>query len=268
MATRRIPPCNEHSHMPLITIGPGHIEYELIEGDSPRLATVVMLHEGVGSISLWRDFPRTLADHIQCRVLVYSRHGYGQSAPLSASRAVSYMHDEALIILPELLAQLGIERPILFGHSDGGSIALIHASKHPVRGVIALAPHVFVEDLSLKSIAAAKVAFETTNLPARLARHHADVDGAFRGWNDIWLHPEFCTWNIENLLPDITCPVLVMQGEDDEYGTVEQMHRIARNAPNVELEHLTHCGHSPHRDQPERVLQAVSRWMRDVLTGT
>jgi pimeloyl-ACP methyl ester carboxylesterase len=193
-------------------------------------------------------------------VMVYSRHGYGQSAPLTAPRAVSYMHDEALIVLPELLEELGIERPILFGHSDGGSIALIHAGSHPVQGVIALAPHVFVEDLSVKSIAAAKVAFETTNLRARLARYHADVDGAFRGWNDIWLNPQFRAWNIEDRLPGITCPVLVIQGEDDEYGTVEQMQRIAMHAPDVELNHLAHCGHSPHRDQPERVMQSVLSW--------
>jgi pimeloyl-ACP methyl ester carboxylesterase len=248
--------------MPRITVGPGEIEYEWIEAASADTQTLVMLHEGLGSVSMWRDFPRKLAAHLGCRVLVYSRHGYGQSAPLTAPRALSYMHGEALVILPELLQRLDIERPLLFGHSDGGSIALIHASRHPVRGVIALAPHVFVEDLSITNIAAAKVAFETGDLRKRLARYHADVDGVFRGWNDIWLQPDFRSWNIESFLPDIGCPVLVIQGQDDEYGTVEQMQRIARQTARVELQHLPDCRHSPHRDQPDRVLQAVAGWMQ------
>jgi pimeloyl-ACP methyl ester carboxylesterase len=248
--------------MPFISVGPGEIEYALLEGQSPEAPTVVMLHEGLGSLSMWRDFPRKLADDLECRVLVYSRHGYGQSAPRSAHRAVSYMHDEAWLVLPELLERLRIERPILFGHSDGGSIALIHASRHPVRGIIALAPHVFVEDLSVASIAAAKAAFETGDLRKRLVRHHADVDSVFRGWNDIWLHPDFRSWNIEDLLPAIDCPILVIQGEDDEYGTAEQMRRIARRGRNVELALLPHCGHAPHRDQPERVLRTLTDWVR------
>jgi pimeloyl-ACP methyl ester carboxylesterase len=248
--------------MPLITIGPGLVEYELIGAPSNEATTVVMLHEGLGSVSLWRDFPRRLADRLACRLLVYSRHGYGGSSPLTAPRAVNYMHDEAWTILPALLEELDIQRPILFGHSDGGSIALIHASRHPVEGIIALAPHVFVEDLSIRNIAAAKVAFETGDLRRRLSRYHADVDGAFRGWNDIWLHPDFRSWNIESLLPGISCPILVIQGQDDEYGTFEQMRRIAVGAPNAELEHLPDCRHSPHRDQPDRVLDSVDDWLR------
>jgi pimeloyl-ACP methyl ester carboxylesterase len=248
--------------MPFITVGPGKIEYALLEAQAPDAPTLVMLHEGLGSLSMWRDFPRKLADRLQCRALVYSRHGYGQSTPLSARRAVSYMHDEAWLILPELLERLGIERPILFGHSDGGSIALIHASRHAARGIVALAPHVFVEDLSVASIAAAKAAFETGDLRKRLARHHTDVESVFRSWNDIWLNPDFRSWNIEGLLPAIGCPILVIQGADDEYGTVEQMHRIARNGPDVELELLAQCGHAPHRDQPDMVLRAVAGWMK------
>lgn len=248
--------------MPFISVGPGEIEYALLEAQSPNAPTLVMLHEGLGSVSMWRDFPRKLANHLQCRVLVYSRHGYGRSTPLLAHRAVSYMHDEAWLILPELLERLRIEHPILFGHSDGGSIALIHASRHPVRGIIALAPHVFVEDLSVASITAAKAAFEKGDLRQRLGRHHADVDSVFRGWNDIWLHPDFRSWNIEDLLPAIDCPILVIQGKDDEYGTIEQMRRIARHAPDVELELLARCGHAPHRDQPDKVLRTVADWMR------
>lgn len=252
--------------MPFITVGAGEIEYALLESRAANAPTLVMLHEGLGSVSMWRDFPRKLADQQECRVLVYSRPGYGQSTPVSAHRAVSYMHDEAWLVLPELLERLRIERPILFGHSDGGSIALIHASRHPVLGIIALAPHVFVEDLSVASIAAAKVAFETGDLRKRLARHHADVDGVFRAWNDIWLDPDFRSWNIEGLLPAIDCPILVIQGEQDEYGTVEQMRRIARHAPDVELELLAQCGHAPHRDQPDKVLKDVARFVVRLLS--
>jgi pimeloyl-ACP methyl ester carboxylesterase len=247
--------------MSFITLGSGRIEYVWVGPDNPHEPTIVVLHEGLGSVSMWRDFPQKLADRTRSRVLVYSRYGYGHSTPLSAPRAVSYMHDEAWLVLPELLRELGIERPLLFGHSDGGSIALIHASRYPVRGVIALAPHVFVEELSVSSISAARTAYETTDLRERLARYHADVDGAFRGWNDIWLHPDFRTWNIESLLAGIQCPVLVIQGKDDEYGTEEQLRRIARRVPHVRLEHLANCRHSPHRDQPEQALQAVTRWM-------
>ena len=248
--------------MPLITVGSTRIEYTWAGSDSPQAPTIVMLHEGLGSVSMWREFPKVLADRTGSRVLVYSRYGYGHSTPLRESRQVSYMHDEALRVLPQILREFSIGRPLLFGHSDGGSIALIHASRYRVRGVIALAPHVFVEDLSVTSIAAARTAYETTDLRERLARHHDDVDGAFRGWNDIWLHPDFRSWNIESLLPDISCPVLVIQGEEDQYGTVEQMQRIAGSVGDVELEHLSQCGHSPHRDQPERVLQAVVGWIR------
>ena len=253
--------------MPLITVGSSDIEYVWVGSDSPQAPTLAMLHEGLGSVSMWRDFPQVLAERTRSRVLVYSRRGYGRSTPLAGSRQVSYMHDEALLVLPEILRQLSLERPLIFGHSDGGSIALIHASRYPVRGVIALAPHVFVEDLSVTSIAAARTAYETTHLRERLARYHDDVDGAFRGWNDIWLHPDFRSWNIESVLPDIGCPVLVIQGKDDQYGTAEQMQRIANKigGGDVQLEHLPHCGHSPHRDQPERVLQAVVGWMERYL---
>lgn len=256
-------PRSSVADMSLLTVGSVRIEYAWVGSVNPRAPTIVMLHEGLGSVSMWRDFPQLLAQRTGSRVLVYSRHGYGHSTPLAAPRRVSYMHDEALLVLPEILRQLTIERPLLFGHSDGGSIALIHASRHPVQGVIALAPHVFVEDLSVTSIAAARTAYATTHLRERLARHHDDVDGAFRGWNDIWLHPDFRAWSIESLLPHIGCPVLVIQGKEDEYGTVEQMQRIARGVrTDAQLEHLAQCGHSPHRDQPERVLQAVMEWMQ------
>ena len=170
------------------------------------------------------------------------------------------MHDEALIALPQLLDHLAIERPILVGHSDGGSIALIHAGAgaRPVSAVVTLAAHVLVEDLSVASIAAAKTAYETTDLRTRLARYHADVDSAFRGWNRIWLAPEFRDWNIEEYLPRIRCPVLAIQGVDDEYGTMEQMRRLHAGIDDVELLPLQNCRHSPHRDQPEAVVAGIS----------
>jgi pimeloyl-ACP methyl ester carboxylesterase len=248
-------------HMPFKTIGPGRIEYEHIAGD-PHSPTIVMLHEGLGSVSMWKDFPQQLARATRSNVVVYSRHGYGRSAPLQAARSVSYMHDEALIVLPQFLDALGIENPILFGHSDGGSIALIYAggTGRKVSGIVVLAPHVFVEEISVTSIAAAKIAYETTTLRERLARYHDDVDGAFWGWNNIWLHPAFRGWNIEHYLPHIACRVLAIQGEDDEYGSMEQIDRIARAAPDVELRKLEQCRHSPHKDRPDAVLEAVSAW--------
>jgi len=165
--------------------------------------------------------------------------------------------------LPELLDKLAIPRPILVGHSDGGSIALIHAGAgiRPVAAVVTLAAHVLVEDLSVASIAAAKVAYETTGLRARLARYHADVDGAFWGWNRIWLDPDFRAWNIEEYLPRIACPVLAIQGEDDEYGTMEQMRRIGAGVPDIELLELGDCRHSPHKDQPAAVQDAITRFV-------
>jgi pimeloyl-ACP methyl ester carboxylesterase len=249
--------------MPCVTIGSGRIEYERIACGDSRAPTFVMLHEGLGSVAMWRDFPTQLASATRSNVVVYSRHGYGRSAPLRTPHAVSYMHDEALVALPQFLDALQIENPILLGHSDGGSIALIHAggSGREVAGIVVLAPHVFVEDLSISSIAAAKVAYETTSLRERLARYHDDVDGMFRGWNGIWLHPEFRSWNIEGYLPRITCPVLAMQGDDDEYGSIEQIHRIARAVRDVEWLSLANCRHSPHRDQPEQVLATLTRWM-------
>ena len=197
---------------------------------------------------------------------VYSRYGSGSSDLLREPRAVTYMHDEALLSLPDLLVQLHIENPILIGHSDGASIALIHAGAHDrVRGLVLLAPHVFVEDLSVASIGAAKTSFETTNLPEKLGGHHRDPARTFWGWNDIWLHPDFRRWNIEEYLPRITCPILVIQGLDDQYGTMAQAQAIARqSAGPVEIVPLADCRHSPQRDQPDAVLAAIGRFVKKV----
>jgi len=249
--------------MPFVDVCDHRIEYERIDVGGKARPTLVLLHEGLGSVAMWRDFPGRLAHATGCDALVYSRYGYGQSAPLDAPRSVRYMHDEALVALPTLLDTLAVTRPILVGHSDGGSIALIHAGAgtRPVCAVVTLAAHVLVEDISVTSIAAAKVAYETTDLRTKLARYHADVDSAFWGWNRIWLDPEFRAWNIEEYLPRIACPVLAIQGEDDEYGTMEQMRRIGAQVPDVDLVELEDCRHSPHRDQPQAVLDAITRFV-------
>jgi len=253
--------------VPFVEVCSHRIEYERIEVARVGRPTVVLLHEGLGSIAMWRDFPGRIAHATGCNAVVYSRYGYGNSEPLAAPREVRYMHDEALFALPEFLDQLGIEAPVLLGHSDGGSIALIHAGAglRPVTAVVTLAAHVLVEDISVASIAGARTAYETTDLRTRLAHYHANVDSAFWGWNRIWLHPDFRAWNIEECLPRIACPVLAIQGEDDEYGTVEQMKRIGAQVPDVELLELGDCRHSPHKDRLEAVLEAVTRFVDRVI---
>jgi pimeloyl-ACP methyl ester carboxylesterase len=229
----------------------------------------VFLHEGLGSISLWKDFPERLAAACGCNALVYSRYGNGFSEALAGPRMTDYMHREALDVLPELLQRLSIRDPILFGHSDGASIALLYEGMAPgrARGLILLAPHVFVEDLTIRNIHAAKIAYESTDLRIRLGRHHADVDRTFRGWNDIWLHEDFRRWNIEECLAAIRCPVLAMQGAEDEYGTFEQIERIATQATTVELRKLDDCRHSPHRDQPDAVIGATLSFFKRLVAG-
>jgi pimeloyl-ACP methyl ester carboxylesterase len=234
------------------------IEYELLRGASGA-PVIVFLHEGLGSLAMWKDFPAKIVDATGCDALVYSRYGYGQSDPLSVPRRPDFMHEEALRSLPELLDKLAVENPILFGHSDGASIAIIHAgaSERQVCGLILMAPHVMVEDVSITSIEAARGAYRTTDLPDKLARYHTDPDSAFRGWNDIWLDASFRDWNIEGFLPRIACPILAIQGEEDEYGTMDQIDRVARLAPRAELLKLQECRHSPHRDQPQAVIEAA-----------
>jgi pimeloyl-ACP methyl ester carboxylesterase len=249
--------------VPFISVAGVRLEYEWIGQDQQGPEPVVLLHEGLGSVSMWKDFPQRLSQALSRPVFVYSRRGYGHSDPLPAPRNVRYMHDEALQTLPELLDRLGIDRPLLFGHSDGASIALIHAaeSTRPVAGLVLLAPHLFVEDISIAGIEAAKTAYLETNLRERLARHHDAVDGAFWGWNNIWLHPEFRNWNIEASVAKIRCPILAIQGYEDEYGTLNQIERIAALTTDVRLVKLERCGHSPHRDNPEAVLSAAARWL-------
>jgi pimeloyl-ACP methyl ester carboxylesterase len=252
--------------MPFLTAGGHRLEYERIDGRSGA-PTLILLHEGLGSIALWRDFPAKLAQATDCPAVVYSRYGYGRSDALTGPHHVDYMHREALDVLPELRDQLGLNDAILVGHSDGASIALIHAGsgRWPVRAIVLEAPHVFVEDVSITSIAAARAAYETTDLRQRLARYHADVDSAFRGWNDIWLDPNFRTWTIEDALPGVRCPVLAIQGADDEYGTLAQLDAIERGvAGRFERLVLAQCKHSPHRDQEDAVLAAMAAFVAQV----
>lgn len=241
------------------------IEYRWAGSASDDAAVMVFLHEGLGSVALWKDFPDQLCAALGLRGLVYSRPAYGHSTPRAANEhwTPDFMHRQAREVLPALLAALGIQRPWLFGHSDGGSIALLHAAMFPdaVRGAIVLAPHLFVEALSVTSIAEAKVAYEHQGLRERLSRYHADVDSAFYGWNDIWLSPSFRDWNIERELDAIRCPLLAIQGEDDEYGTLQQITSIRDRLPATALLALPACGHSPHRDQPQAVIDAVGRFI-------
>jgi pimeloyl-ACP methyl ester carboxylesterase len=231
-------------------------------GDPARPA-IVMLHEGLGSVSLWRDFPRRLCERTHCTVVAYSRYGYGRSDVMAEKREPDYMHHEGEVVLPALLLQLGIDGPILFGHSDGASIALIHAGAHPgaVRALVLEAPHVFVEDISVRSIAKAKVAYATTDLPAKLARHHADADATFAGWNDIWLDPRFRNWNIEPYASRVDVPVLLIQGDADEYGTTAQLDAIAARVRDTQTVMVPGSGHSPHRDAPELVLERTAAFV-------
>ena len=228
-----------------------------------------MLHEGLGCVAMWRHFPERLAQVTGCRTIAWSRAGYGHSQPYAEARTPRYMHREALEALPALLAALEIERPLLFGHSDGGSIALIFAGTFPEvpLAVVALAPHEFVEEETLAGIREARTAWETSDLRDRLARYHADPERVFADWNDTWLSSAFRDWNIEEYLPAIRCPVLAIQGEDDEYATMRQIDVIAAQVPAIRLLKLAQCGHSPHRDQPAAILGAVDRFLHDIGEG-
>jgi pimeloyl-ACP methyl ester carboxylesterase len=245
------------------------LEYAWVGSTAGDAPVMVLLHEGLGSLAMWKDWPKRLCDTLGFRGLVYSRYGYGRSTPRPHDErwTPDFMHVEARDTLPRLLAALNVghdgTRPWLFGHSDGGSIALINAAEHPdsVAGVIAVAPHIMVEDLSIASIEAVRDAYRTTDLRSRLARYHADPDSAFWGWNDVWLDPDFRAWSIEAMLPRLRCPVLAVQGVDDEYGTLAQVRGIRATAPQTEVVEIPHCGHSPHRDQPAALLRAVTAFI-------
>lgn len=246
------------------------VEVQMLAPERVGKPLLVFLHEGLGSVSMWRDFPTALCDALGWRGLVYSRPGYGQSTPRLADEVwgVDFMHTQARELLPLVLHQCGVDasqQPIwLLGHSDGGSIALLHAAMFPEQaaGVVVMAPHVFVEDVSVASIAATQALFEHGNLRATLARHHDSPESAFYGWFGAWMNPAFGAWNITDELARISCPVLAIQGVQDEYGTFDQIDAIKLVVPQTQAVKLDACGHSPHRDQLQKVIDAVKDWVR------
>ena len=245
------------------------IEHQWLNANLAEAPLLVFLHEGLGSLAMWRDFPQQLCNALGVRGLVYSRPGYGQSTPRDADEhwAPDFMHRQANEVLPALLQALNVtQAPWLLGHSDGGSIALLYAARHRTAGVMVMAPHIRVEEVSVQSIAKAKAAYENTDLRERLSRYHADVDSAFWGWNRIWLAPEFRNWSIETELSTLTCPVLAIQGIQDEYGTLAQIRDIQRHVAHTQLLELADCGHAPHRDQPQALTQACLTFFQSHLS--
>ncbi|MBI3711109.1 MAG: alpha/beta hydrolase [Proteobacteria bacterium] len=228
-------------------------------------STLVFLHEGLGSVALWKRFPAAVAAATGCAALIYSRRGYGWSAPRAEPFDADYMHREAVTVLPRLFDRMGITHPVLVGHSDGASIAIIYAGSRcgPVGGLVLMAPHVFVEDATVASIAQAKTTYLTSDLRQRFARYHRDPDHSFWGWNDVWLAPAFRRWNIEAYVPAITVPMLVIQGLDDQYGTAAQYQAIQRLAcAPCEVHALPDCRHSPHVDHPKATEDMIAGFIR------
>lgn len=253
-----------------VSHGPLRIEYRWVNEAAAEAPIAVFLHEGLGSIAMWRDWPQALCERLGMRGLVYSRPGYGLSTPRprEVKWPVDYMTAQAREILPELLdsLQIGIterKRMWVIGHSDGGSIALLYAALHPdaLAGAVVIAPHVFVEDISVQGIVQTKQLYETTDLRGKLARYHAHVDSAFYGWSDIWLNPDFRQWTIGAELLAIHRPLLAIQGHDDHYGTMAQIDRIAERVLHTRLVKLDACGHSPHRDAPDRLNDAIAEFI-------
>jgi pimeloyl-ACP methyl ester carboxylesterase len=242
-------------------------EYFLPSTVSISSRTIVLLHEGLGCVQMWKDFPQQLSDATNLRVLAYSRQGYGGSTPLTAPRDVEFMRDEAVRVLPALLAALDIRNPILVGHSDGASIALLAAANQQrLSAIVVMAPHLFVEDISVAAISQTLAIYKDISTPMRskLAKFHADVDGAFYGWADVWLKPEFLSWNIEAEMKSITFPLLAIQGEHDQYGTMKQLDRLKAQVPHAQLLKLETCRHSPQFDQPKQVLTAIANFLKSV----
>ena len=254
--------------MPRLCIDGRSLHYRTTGDQSVGPSDLVFLHEGLGSAELWRSFPDDVAAQTGRRAVVYSRYGHGWSDTLESPRSPDFMHREGLVVLPELLGRLSVNCPVLVGHSDGASISIVHAgSGHEVAGLVLLAPHVFVEEVSIAGLEAAWRRFESTDLVTRMAKYHADPERTFRGWGEVWRSPEFRAWNIEEYLSTITSPVLLIQGKQDDYGTVAQLDSIAGQvAGDVEVLRLDDCGHSPHLDRPDAVLDAVVGFVEGLRT--
>ncbi|MDJ0945698.1 MAG: alpha/beta hydrolase [Kiloniellales bacterium] len=233
--------------------------------------TLILLHEGLGCLALWRDFPERLAAATGLGVLAYSRAGYGGSTPCALPRPLTYMHDEAREVLPAVLDAVGLARGVLLGHSDGASIAAIYAGSRPdprISGLVLIAPHFFTEPEGLAAIAAAKLAYETGDLRDRLAKYHRNVEAAFRGWNEAWLDPGFETWDLTEFLPGIEVPLLLIQGADDSYGSARQVETARDLAPGPsEIHLLPACRHSPHLERPEETLAAIRSFLETGQAG-
>jgi pimeloyl-ACP methyl ester carboxylesterase len=253
--------------MEMVKVNGVRLEVErLPRASGQHRAPIIFLHEGLGSVSMWRDWPASVCAAAGRDGFVYSRRGYGRSDPIPDVRGAGrlgpdYMHREALDVLPELLRVLDVEKPVLLGHSDGGTIALIHAGHFPATACVVLAPHVIVEDLSVQSITKARTAYKSGGLRERLERHHADVDVAFWQWNDIWLSPAFRGFDIRAECRRIEAPILAIQGEEDPYGTMDQIEGIAPTLGPFSWQILPQCGHSPHRDQPDGTRQLIVEFL-------
>jgi pimeloyl-ACP methyl ester carboxylesterase len=243
----------------------GGLALELLDLPGPaERAALVLLHEGLGSVGLWRQFPARLHTETGRRVIAFSRYGHGQSAPPPRPRTPAFFHQEALEVLPPLLSQLGATEPVLVGHSDGASIALIHAAHRPVSGLVLLAPHVFVEQVTVEAIRDTRQAYLAGGLRERMARHHADPDAAFRGWSDVWLDPAFRAWSLEDEAGHLTAPTLLIQGADDPYGSLEQLARIEARAGGPVERLVLPGGHSPHLEHPERVARSIAAFLGQI----
>ncbi len=248
-----------------VAIAGRRIDVLALEGDE-RVAPIVMLHEGLGSVDLWRDLPVAIAHSTGRRVIAFSRFGHGRSEPSPwAADAIGFHQREALELLPQLLSALGVSEPLLLGHSDGASIALIHAGRHPVSGLVLLAPHVFVEPLTLASIRETRDAYRVGDLRARMDRHHDNVDAAFWGWCDMWLHRDFRAWNLESDVARVSAPTLLIQGAEDPYGTLVQLERIEARIRGPVTRLVVPGGHSPHLDAHDEVVAAVARHASSTL---
>ena len=251
-----------------LAIGPHRLEYRMLGPRPERAPTIVMLHEGLGSVGLWGDFPGRLQQATGAGVFVYSRAGYGQSSPVELPRPLSYMHDEARDVLPAVLGAIGLKHGVLLGHSDGASIATIYAGTHQdhrVGGIVLIAPHFFAEDISIATVAEAREAYAAGALRTRLESWHKHVDTAFHGWNGAWLDPDFRNWDITEQLAYIRVPILIVQGDQDQYGTVKQIEAAERECYcPVEVALLQGVKHAPHREAPQATLAAIADFIANV----